>query len=345
MKKSTTAKFKFFKIIGKILLPVFIIIFPLLLIAFAISPKVFSIILRIFFNAQFHVPPKEFLYTESVRSVADVSYGERLGETMDLHLPANKDGKSPLIIWVHGGAYVAGDKGYLTFFARVLANYGYAVAVLNYTLAPEAHYPEQIFQIGKAYNFLTQGKYQDKNCIDTERIFLAGDSAGAQMVSQFALLQTNLVYRGEFVATHPDSSLPEIIPTENLRGMLLYCGPYSLKEVQASPKPLLRFLFWQMGWAYFGKRRLTNLPALDEVDIVPHLTATFPPSFVSDGNTLTFTKHGKDLVTTLKGLGVPTTELIFENSKKVPHEFQLNLGTPEARQALVTALAFLKKYS
>ena len=346
MKKRTTAKFKFFKIIGKILLPIFIIIFPLLLIAFVISPKVFSIILRIFFNAQFHVPPKEFLYTESVRSVADVSYGEKLGETMDLHLPANKESKAPLIIWAHGGAYVAGDKGYLTFFARVLANYGYVVAVLNYTLAPEAHYPEPIFQIGKAYTFLTKGKYQDKKFIDTKRIFLAGDSAGAQMMAQFALLQTNLVYRGRFIATHSDSQLPEIIPTDNLRGMLLYCGPYSLKEVQASPKPLLRFLFWQMGWAYFGKRRLANLPALDEVDIIPHLTATFPPSFVADGNTMTFTKHGKDLAMVLKRLGVPTTELIFENDKsKVSHEFQLNLGTPAARQALITALAFLKKYS
>ena len=345
MKKRVATKFKFLKIIGKILLPFFIIFFPFLLIAFAISPKFFSWLIRIFFNYQFKVPPKEFLYTESVRSISDIGYGDFSNENMDLHLPSHIEDKCPLIIWAHGGAYVAGDKGYLTFFARILANYGYAVAVLNYTLAPEANYPEQIVQIGKAYTFLTAGKYTDKKFIDTERIFLAGDSAGAQMMAQFALLQTNLVYRNEFITAHLGINLPAIIPTQNLRGMLLYCGPFSLKEVQASPKFLLKFLFWQMGWAYFGKRGLSNFPALDEVDIVSHLTATFPPSFITDGNTFTFTKQSKGLATALKKLGVPTTELIFDDAtKKVYHEFQLDLATPEARQALLTALAFLKKY-
>lgn len=345
MKKGFTTKLKFIKVIGKILLPLLIILFPLLLIAFLISPKFFSRLLRIFFNYQFKVPPKEFLYTESVSSISDIKYGETTDETFDLHLPSNVEGKCPLIIWAHGGAYIAGDKGYLAFFARVLAHYGYAVASLNYTLAPKAHYPSQIAQIGKAYTFLTRANYQGKNCIDTNRIFLAGDSAGAQMMAQFALLQTNLVYRTEFIAAHPEILLPAIIPTRDLRGMLLYCGPHSLKEVQASPKLLLKFLFWQMGWAYFDERRLSNLPALDEVDIAPHLTATFPPSFITDGNTLTFTKHGQSLATALRTLGVPTTELIFdEPDKKVYHEFQLDLATPEAQKALVTVLAFLKKY-
>ena len=236
------------------------------------------------------------------------------------------------------------SKGYTAFLARVFAHYGYAVASLNYTLSPEAHYPTQIEQIGKAYSFLTNDNYMAKEFIDTKRIFLTGDSAGAQMMAQFALLQTNLVYRDQFITTHPDIFLPAIIPTQHLRGMLLYCGPFSLKEVQASPNRLLNFLFWQVGWAYFGKRRLANLPALDEVDIVPHLTATFPPSFVSDGNTLSFPKHGRDLARALRKLGVPTTELVFDDTeKKVYHEFHLDLATPEARQALLTALAFLKK--
>jgi len=346
MKKGVTAEFRFLRIIGKIFLPLLIIIFPFLLIAFAISPNLFSRLIRIFFNYQFKVPPKEFLYTESVSSIADIHYGDSADEVFDLHLPSKREGVYPLIIWAHGGAYVAGDKGYLAFFARVLAHYGYAVASIGYTLAPNGHYPEQIVQIGKAYNFLINDDYPAKEFLDTKRIFLAGDSAGAQMMAQFALLQTNLVYRDEFIATHPDNPLPSIIPTQYLRGMLLYCGPFSLKEVQASPKPLLNFLFWQMGWAYFGKRRLSNLPALEEVDIIPHLTATFPPSFIADGNTLSFPKQGRDLARVLRKLGVPTTELIFDDSeKKVYHEFQLDLGTPEARQALLTALAFLKKNS
>ena len=345
MKKSITAKFKIFTTLGKILLPLLILLLPFLLITFIITPKFFSWCLRIFFNSQLKIPPKEFLYTESVSSIYNISYGENHGETLDLHLPVNKKEKAPLIIWAHGGAYVAGDKAQLTFFARILANYGYAVASLNYTLAPEARYPEQLVQLDKAYTFLTQGKYQEQKSIDTKRIFLGGNSVGAQMMSQFALLQTNLIYRNDFIAAHPDYPLSAVIPTANLRGILLYCGPYSLKNLQSSPKLLLKLLFGQTGWAYFGKRNLSNLSALDEVDIIPHLTATFPPSFVTDGNNMTFTKQGKDLAVALKTLGVPTTELFFDDAKtKVHHEFQLDLATPEARQALLTVLAFLKKY-
>lgn len=345
MKKGIVAKFKFVKIISKFLLPLLVILFPFLLIAFAISPKFFSRLLRIYFGSQLTVPPKEFLYTESVSSISDINYGESANEIMDLHLPANKKETCPLIIWTHGGAYVAGDKGDVTFLARVLAHYGYAVASINYTLAPEEHYPYQISQIGKAYTFLTNGKYSGKKFVDTKRVFLAGDSAGAQMMAQFALLHTNLAYRDKFVANHPDIPLPVVIPTDNLRGMLLYCGPYSLKEVQASDKFFLKLLHWQMCWSYFGKRKTTNLPALDEVDIVPHLTATFPPSFVADGNTISFPKQGKHLVSVLKKLGVPTTSLFFDDSKeKIHHEFQFDLTTPEGRQALLQTLAFLKKY-
>ena len=97
MKKGVTTKFRFLRIIGKIFLPLLIIIFPFLLIAFAISPNLFSRLIRIFFNYQFKVPPKEFLYTESVSSIADIHYGDSADEVFDLHLPSKREGVYPLI--------------------------------------------------------------------------------------------------------------------------------------------------------------------------------------------------------------------------------------------------------
>ena len=345
MKKVITAKFKLIKLLGKILLPIILLFLPFLLIAFSISPKFFAFVLRLVYDRQFSVPPKEFLYTDTVKSITDINYGDGYKEILDLHLPAQTNGTCPLIIWVHGGAYVAGYRGYVTFYARVLAHYGYAVAAIDYTLAPEAQYPMPLVQIGKAYTFLTTEDYEGKAFVDTSKIFFAGDSAGAQLVAQFALLQTNQTYRHAFQNTHPDSPLPDIISADVLKGLLLYCGPFSLKDLQKTPNKLLKFLFWQMSWAYFGKRRTAKISALDEVDVIPHLTADFPPSFITDGNALTFPKHGHALAAALKKLKVPTSTLIFDDPKnKVYHEFELDLKEPAAQKALLVALAFLKKY-
>jgi len=345
MKKDRSTKLKSVKLLGKILLPLMIIAFPFLLVAFIISPKFFSRLVRLIFDYQFKIPPKEFLYTDSVKTITNLKYGAADDERLDLHLPNKKQGSYPLILWAHGGAYIAGNKKYLAFFARVLANFGYVVATVDYTLAPESHYPTPLVQIKRAYDFLVSDHYQSKELIDSTRLFLAGDSAGAQIMAQFALLWTNPNYRQAFKIAHRDIHLGDTIPTSTLRGMLLYCGPFALKEIQQTPSKLLKFLFRQTVWAYFGKRRLSNLPALDEVDIISHLTKDFPPSFICDGNTLSFPTHGHDLSLALKALKVPTTTMIFDKSpRKIYHEFQFDLAIPEARQSLLTALAFLKKH-
>ena len=340
--KNKKSKLKLIKILGKVLLPLLAILFPFSAIAFMVSPNFFSWIVRIFFDHQF----EEFIYTDDVKSFSNISYGEARGEKFDLHLPDKKGGTYPLIIFAHGGAYVAGDKNNLIFFARLLAHYGYAVATINYTLAPKAHYPTQLLQIGKAYTFLTTKDYDGKELVDTSRLFLAGDSAGAQMMAQLVVLQTNPAYRANFMKLHPQSLLPEAFPAKALRGVLLYCGPYVFDEIKNSPKRILRLFFNQMCWAYFGKRKYTDLPAFEEIEIIPHLTAEFPPAFITDGNTLTFPTHGRALSEALEQLGVKTTTLIFDDAdKKIYHEFELNIAIPEARQALVAALAFLKKNS
>ena len=346
MKKSILGIFKLVKLLGKIFLPLIIILTPFFAIVALVSPKFFSKIIKLFFDQYIPIPPKEFLYTDSVQTFNNIRYGDQTDEILDIHLPNKKEGTYPLIIWAHGGAFVAGNKSYTTFFARVLAHFGYAVASINYTLAPTAQYPMAIMQVGRAHSFLVNGTYQGKEFVDTKRLFLAGDSAGAQIMAQFALLQTNPVYRRYFITAHPEISLPKVISPEELKGNLLYCGCFSIKDLQDTKKLPIRFLFWQVGWAYFGQRRIKNITALDEMDIVANVTADFPPSFIADGNTLTFPKQGRALSMALKKLNVPVITLVFdENNKKVYHEFQFNLETPEARQALLSTLAFLKKYS
>lgn len=63
---------------------------------------------------------------------------------------------------------------------------------MNYALAPEEQYPVPIYQITEMYKHLLVR--QDEYELDLNQLFLAGDSAGAHMISQFALIQTNEIY-------------------------------------------------------------------------------------------------------------------------------------------------------
>ncbi len=77
-------------------------------------------------------------------------------QKLDIYLPTTGSGPFPLVIMVHGGGFMFGDKadgGGLTGVDALLAA-GYAVASINYRLSGEAQYPAQIHDAKAAVRFL-----------------------------------------------------------------------------------------------------------------------------------------------------------------------------------------------
>ena len=56
----------------------------------------------------------------------------------------------PTIVWVHGGAWVSGDKSQIANYLRILASHGYTAVGVNYAIAPRKTYPTPLRQIGAA---------------------------------------------------------------------------------------------------------------------------------------------------------------------------------------------------
>ena len=89
--------------------------------------------------------------THSDLAYASVSETQKL----DLYIPEGT-GPFPVVIMVHGGGFMFGDKADgmgLTGVDQLLAA-GYAVASINYRLSGEAQYPAQIFDAKAAVRFL-----------------------------------------------------------------------------------------------------------------------------------------------------------------------------------------------
>jgi acetyl esterase/lipase len=118
---------------------------------------------------------------EGVRALRDLAYvaeGGHERQRLDLFLPAEPKGQ-PLIVWIHGGAWLGGSKanGPALRFLRE----GYAVASVGYRLSQHAPFPAQIEDCKAAIRWLRA--HAAEYGYDGERIGVWGSSAGGHLVA------------------------------------------------------------------------------------------------------------------------------------------------------------------
>ena len=107
----------------------------------------------------------------------NIPYGLKARHRLDLYRTSAPRQQRPLIVFVHGGAWMHGDKKDYGFIGEAFAKEGFDVAVINYHLAPEYIFPASIDDLSLALNYLTQS--QHKLQIEVENVVLMGHSAGA----------------------------------------------------------------------------------------------------------------------------------------------------------------------
>ena len=112
---------------------------------------------------------------------------------LDIYLPGNRQGKVPVVIWVHGGAWMTNDKygdmGYMKQTVHELLTKGYALVSIDYRHSNTALFPAQIQDLTAGVDFLysNAGKYN----LDKQKFAIIGFSAGGHLASLLALSLNN----------------------------------------------------------------------------------------------------------------------------------------------------------
>ncbi len=151
--------------------------------------------------------------TKDLTKFLDLSYSGEKDAKMDVYFPDGtvldsgkviaQEGTAPrpVFVEIHGGAWYFGQKSSIEFEPFLIGlDKGFVCISLEYTMAPDGHYPLPVVQIRKAIAFIKA--HASEWNIDAEKIALWGGSAGAHLAA-LATFSSQTNYLSEYVK--PDS--------------------------------------------------------------------------------------------------------------------------------------------
>lgn len=261
----------------------------------------------------------------------DLAYGPGSDDRFDVFRPAGTDRPRQTIVWVHGGAWIAGTKEGVSNYLKVLAGKGYTTVAVEYSTGFGSKYPRPVVQVNMALGHLVKNAADLR--IDPKRLVLAGDSAGAQIAAQVANIITDPAYARRV-------GIAPAVPADGLKGIMLLSGAYDFAA--RDPGSEHAWFVNTVLWAYSGTKDFTNDPQFRLASVTRFVTPAFPPTFISSGNADPLVPQAVRLATKLERLGVPVDRLFFaaDHEPQLQHEYQFNLDGVASQLALERMLTF-----
>lgn len=128
---------------------------------------------------------------------ADIPYveGGHARHVLDVYTPAERPaGGLPVVFWIHGGGWQAGDKADVGLKPRVLTERGFVLVSTNYRLLPEVSMEELVDDVARAVAWVH--RHVAAHGGDPGRIVVGGHSAGAQLAALLCTDERHLARHG-----------------------------------------------------------------------------------------------------------------------------------------------------
>jgi acetyl esterase/lipase len=223
--------------------------------------------------------------------------GQEKSLLLDLYLPVS-DALSPVLIFIHGGGWFEGSKDDCP--GEVFAQYGYAMACVNYRLAtssegcsPNLAFPAQIHDVKAAVRWLRL--HADAYGLDSDRFGAIGDSSGGHLAALLGVSSGVEAFQGTqnlgvsddvqavvdwFGPVDVTQSPPEIVFIDD---------PCESDFVALSDKyggEATPYFYWTFAWAAFLGGPLDDVNILQQAKLaspLTHVDSQDPPFLVMHG--------------------------------------------------------------
>lgn len=162
----------------------------------SLSPWLATVVVLVCLTGCFG-PPREVSEPTGVRIIRDITYAT-VGELrlqLDLYLPEEAKAPLPLVMWIHGGGWVAGERSPCP--VAPLATRGYALASVSYRLSTggaDTVFPAPLHDCKAAVRWLRANAW--RYGIDGTRIGVWGASAGGHLAALLGTVQDDPALEG-----------------------------------------------------------------------------------------------------------------------------------------------------
>ncbi len=254
----------------------------------------------------------------------DLEYGPNLNwQKLDVYRPKYAEGPLPVIVSVHGGGWVYGDKELYRFYCMNLAQRGFAVVNFTYRLAPEYKFPASLEDTSLVFDWVLD--HTEKYRFDPCHIFAVGDSAGAHILGLYLALCTDPGYAVKF-SFKPRK---DFVPT----AAALNCGVYQINPEDRNNRLLMRDFLPGKG----------TPEELATINVLNHVNSQFPPVIVMTAYGDFLREQAPSLEDALNACRAPVALLFYgDENNQLSHVFHLNIRTPDAIRCNDEECAFFR---
>lgn len=249
---------------------------------------------------------------------------------LDVYYPEDAAEKLPVIIDIHGGGWMYGDKELNKPYCLTLAKKGNVVFNMSYRLFPEVTADEQLRDIAKALLWIKENL--DNYPCDKNNICLTGDSAGGMLACFTAMLSVSEKMRELYDVTDFGLTFNAV----GLTSPVPFMDDGSLMSVYTKR---------MLGGNSYKKKKWANYVNADQILALGKMPPTFFVTSSGDALALRSTVKAAEL---FKKQGIDTKLMNFGefNGKALPHVFSVIYPQLEpSNQNIDEMLAFFKKYA
>lgn len=276
-----------------------------------------------------------------VRVHSDIPYGDSDAphHRLDVYEPLGHAAPHPVVLYAHGGGFRILSKDTHWMMALAFARRGYLTFNLNYRLAPEHPYPAAIADVCQGYAWILEHLADWGG--DPERVIVAGESAGANLVTGLTLASC---YQ------RPEPWARQVWELERVpAAVLAACGIHQVSDVARlhRRRPLPRWLLDRLEEVHEGYlpstagTRTVDTALADPLLLLERGVAPerpLPPFFAPVGTKDPLLDDTRRLARALEALEVPVTARYYEGEV---HAFHALLWRANARRCWADTFRFL----